>query len=93
MRHVKVAADRIRQGVHGRHRRVREGHAGEHCPLQHRAACGEVTAIVQHAAQIVRQQQERTNGQAIGEMILFQLRGIRLDGMHHGVDTRHGRHP
>ena len=93
MRHVEVSAQRIRQRVHRRHRRIGKRHARQQRPFQHGAPRIEVVTVFQHSSQIVRQQRQRARCETVGQQILLVPRRIRLDCVHHGVDAGHRRHP
>ena len=87
MRHVVVAAQRIGQRVHGRHRRVGEGLAREGGAQQHGLARGAVGAVAAGRQQVAAEQAQCLACQRVGQGVLLVAPGVGLDGMDHGVDA------
>ncbi len=92
MGHMEMPAQWIGQRMHRRHRGVGEGHAGQHGAEQHVATGFLVLRGFTHCAEIGTQQLQAFARQGVGNEILQAFGRVGLDAMHHGIDTRGGRH-
>ena len=92
MGHVVVTSQWISERVHCGNRRIGKSLACQRGAQQHGLSRRDVVGVRQHASLISTQQGQRLPCEHVRHRVLFNLRGIRLNGVHHGIDTGHGRH-
>ena len=89
--HMEMAAKRIGQRVHRRHRGVGERHAGQHRAHQHVAAGLAIAAVAASHPVVAPEKAERFDRQTIGDRIFLDLGGVGLNRVDHRVDAGGGR--
>ena len=91
MRHVEEPAQRIGEPVNRPNGCVGESLSRDHCPDQHVLARVQIVAARRRPHERAPELAQRRQRQRVRHGVLLMLRGVGLDGVHHGVDPRRRR--